>query len=164
MGSSIGPTMLLSPLSSLSFLLTISLSSSLTCYTCNTTYVDRFSHEVTYDDKCTPPENTDSGPVVTCSDPREMCAYYRDDTQMFSPTVRRTGCEIPADPYFKSWEVDTLNKGGDYICWSGLTVKSQYDKRSVCFCNSVLCNSSSTFILSLYSVLIAVIIHCYRLH
>ena len=72
--------------------LTAAPCSSLRCYTCNTTYIHRFTRELSYDDVCSSRNQT--GPVVTCSDPREFCDFENDHMSSYQE-IRRSGCVIP---------------------------------------------------------------------
>merc|ERR1739838_607708 len=87
----------------------------------------------------------------TCSDSREFCSYKKD---VYLSAEYRHGCAIPKDPYSSfSKETNTLDSGGNYICWYRGTMQMQkrtggkewyeyYSGDAVCFCNSDLCNSS----------------------
>ena len=47
------------------------------------------------------------------------------------------------DPYRASEMDDTLETGGNSICWYGVnTFKNTYNWDSSCFCNTDLCNNS----------------------
>jgi len=119
-------------------------SDALRCYTCQKKTVDRFTKEVTMSAECSPGSKMTE---ETCSDSREFCSYKKD---YYLSAEYRHGCAIPKDPYSSFSRVtDTLDSGGNYICWYGMQAGDvgeewdvHYSGDAACFCNSDLCNSS----------------------
>merc|ERR1712106_126601 len=91
----------------------------------------------------------------TCSDSKEFCSYMKD---IYLSAEYRHGCAIPKDPNqgYSSFSrvTDTLDSGGNYICWYRGTMQmgkqsmhgnkweEYYSGDAACFCNSDLCSSS----------------------
>ena len=145
----------------------INSSHALRCYTCQKKTVDRFTKEVTMSAKCSADSKMSE---ETCSDSKEFCSYMKD---IYLSAEYRHGCAIPKgkklflifklnwiplDPNqgYSSFSrvTDTLDSGGNYICWYRGTMQmgkqsmhgnkweEYYSGDAACFCNSDLCNSS----------------------
>jgi len=123
-------------------LLVVSPSASLRCYTCSSTTYDRFTKESTvHEGLCT--NHSTVGSIVNCNDPREFCAKLTNYIDYFDTEYTRPGCMIPSDRYRKSSVDDTLESGGNSICWIGRDVHYVATGDSACFCNTDLCNGTT---------------------
>eukprot|EP00090_Calanus_glacialis_P029964 TRINITY_DN48153_c0_g1_i1.p1 TRINITY_DN48153_c0_g1~~TRINITY_DN48153_c0_g1_i1.p1 ORF type:complete len:170 (-),score=13.91 TRINITY_DN48153_c0_g1_i1:19-528(-) len=135
------------------FLTTLALTPTypLQCYTCEKTktITDRFTKEETVSIQCT--DDPADWTVQTCSDKREFCSYENIKQDYFQDDYRR-GCAIPANSFFLYTVMDSLDSGGNSICWHSFTdriyneYRSRYGYKSAggqfsCFCNTDLCNT-----------------------
>ena len=72
------------------------------------------------------------------------------------------------DPYAVSKVIDTIESGGNSICWYGQTVAEydivsrHYTGNAACFCNTDLCNIGSSLCASLFSLIITFLFHLWK--
>merc|ERR1719341_1735789 len=126
--------------------LSVTPSTALQCYTCEKTVktVDRFTKEETETLQCS--EDPEDWTVETCLDQREFCSKgktvgVKGKSVFISDVVKYDrGCAIPKDPYFSSSVEDSLDSGGNSICWYKIFNVRSYSGDAACFCNTDLCN------------------------
>merc|ERR1712098_114355 len=136
--------------------LIVDVSTALDCYVCNKTVktVDRFTKEVTESLKCS--QDPADWDIETCTDSRQFCWKSKQQVSYYDTQYDR-GCVIPKNPFPQSSVTDSLDTGGNSICWYRLRKGGFYDGDDSCFCNTNLCNSGRDNSVSIGLVFLSII-------
>ena len=83
-------------------------------------------------------------------------------------TITKSEMKPFPDPHALSEVIDTVDSGGNSICWYGQTVAEydivsrHYTGNAACFCNTDLCNIGSSLCASLFSLIITFLFHLWK--